>query len=160
MMHRTTKMRSERAFPWRLVVCLGIKWWCQGFIYSKFFRLRFFFTCVLDLVCVFRWKWKCVCVLQFVWDYKRIKACSQPRVQTGPFLIVPSVCPIGWWGINLPLCCYMCLCQTVWACLSKNSNISFLISSCQEPTSLPPPNSGLKNLPRYLQLWHLLLFYW
>ena len=83
----------------------------------------------------------CVCVCcslrVFAWDCKRIKACSQPRVQTGPFLIVPSVRPIGWWGINLPLCRYMCLCQTVWARLSKNSNISFLIPSCQEPPSLP-----------------------
>lgn len=32
-----------------------------------------------------------VCAL-FVSQYKRIKARSQPRVETGPFLIIPSVC--------------------------------------------------------------------
>lgn len=90
----------------------------------------------------------------FVWHYKRIKACSQPRVQTGPFLIVPSVCPIGWWGINLPLCCYMCLCQTVWARLSKNSNIFFpyfKLPGTHLPPSLPlslplslPPSTQLR----------------
>lgn len=93
------------------------------------------------------WNWKCVCwsLCVFVSQYKRIKARSQPRVETGPFLIIPSVCPIGWGGINLPLCCYMCLFQIVWGRLSKNKIFS-LVQHCQEP---PPPPQSLPPTPSW-----------
>ena len=94
----------------------------------------------VDLACVFVWKWKCVCwsLRVFVWEYKRIKACSQPRVQTGPFLTIPSGYPIGWWGINLPLCCYMCtpsLLDCVITCLQK-VKFSSVFNNAKNPLPL------------------------
>lgn len=84
---------------------------------------------------------ECVCV--FVWEYKRIKACSQPRVQTGPFLTIPSVYLIGWWGINSPAVLLYVYCVSVGLredMSPKKSQIFLPVQHCQEP-------------PRPLQLW-------
>lgn len=85
-----------------------------------------------------------VCV--FVWGYKRIKACSQPSVQNGPFLTATSVCASGWLDIN----------SRVQVC--ENSDIFFSVQNCQEALHLTPhPPVWPEKRPRYPQLWRPLL---
>lgn len=93
-----------------------------------------------------------VCV--FVWEYKRITACSHPRVQPALFLIISSVNPIGWWGINLPLGCYVSRSDWGRTRVQKQPRCPRCSSQGQESIQRQPEN------PPDLHLWHPLLFYW